>query len=297
MAWEVPENQNTGIDAAFDGDADMAHALFLADAQWGSTGKINYRQEGEKLLTAIEQSMVGPDSHLPMLGDWVSREGAPYGQYTPRSSDFMPDHFYSWYRLTGKTFWKEVTESTRQTISSFQQNHSPLTGLLPDFLVPVSSTDHSLQPAPAHFLEGPHDGHYEYNAGRDPWRIGTDALLNNDPQSRAQTEKIADWIFSATAGKPEQIKNGYSLGGIPLNPEDNFTTFFAAPFGVAMMLRPANQVYLDKLYRLVRNRHEDYYEDSVNLLCLLVMTGNYWDPASSSPPGGVIPATHYLLLK
>ena len=30
----------------------------------------------------------------------------------------------------------------------------------------------------------------------------------------------------------------------------------------------------------VADRPEDYYEDSVTLLCLLVMTGNWWDPAA-----------------
>ena len=30
----------------------------------------------------------------------------------------------------------------------------------------------------------------------------------------------------------------------------------------------------------VYNKHKDYYEDTVTLLSLLVMTGNYWDPTA-----------------
>ena len=208
MAWQVPEDPNTGIDAAFDGDADMAYALLLADNQWGSDGAVNYRRQARQLLTAIMESMIGPQSHLPMLGDWITREGAPYSQYTPRSSDFMPGHFRSFYAVTGNQAWQSVLQTTQAAISQVQTDYSPQTGLLPDFLVPVSGNDHRLQPAPPNFLEGPDDGHYEYNAGRDPWRIGTDGLLNGDPVSLAQTRKIADWVYAATNGRAKNIKDG-----------------------------------------------------------------------------------------
>ncbi len=298
MAWQVPENPNTGIDAAFDGDADMAYALFMADNQWGSDGTVNYRQQAEQLLAAIMESMIGPQSHLPMLGDWVSREGAPYSQYTPRSSDFMPGHFRCWYTITKDRAWLEVLHATQAAISQVQANHSPTTGLLPDFLVPMSATDQRLQPASPNFLEGPDDGHYEYNAGRDPWRIGTDALLNNDAVSLAQTGKIADWIFTTTNGQAHNIKDGYLLDGRPLHPNNDFTTFFAAPFGVAAMTRPNQQSFLNGIYTAVRQRHEDYYEDSVTLLCMLVMSGNFWAPIPSQGAQQkiAIPPVNMLLL-
>ncbi len=301
MAWQVPENPDTGIDAAFDGDADMAYALLLADNQWGSNGPVNYRQEATQLMAAVMESMIGPQSHLPMLGDWINREGLPYSQYTPRSSDFMPGHFRCWRNITGNNGWQVVLIATQAAILQIQAEYSPQTGLLPDFLVPVSTTDHRLQPAPANFLEGLDDGHYEYNAGRDPWRIATDALLNNDPVSLAQSRKIADWIYSATGGKAENIKDGYFLDGRPLRPGDDFTTFFASPFGVATMTRPSHQEFLNDIYTRVKQRHEDYYEDSVTLLCMLVMTGNFWAPTGpvSAPlaqHGMAIPPVNMLLL-
>lgn len=46
------------------------------------------------------------------------------------------------------------------------------------------------------------------------------------------------------------------------------------------MTEPSQQQWLDDLYDAVRGRFEDYYEDSVTLLCLLVMTGNFWDPST-----------------
>ncbi len=297
MAWQVPEDPNTGIDAAFDGDADMAYALLLADNQWGSDGAVNYRRQARQLLTAIMESMIGPQSHLPMLGDWITREGAPYSQYTPRSSDFMPGHFRNFYAITGNQAWQSVLQTTQAAISQVQTDYSPQTGLLPDFLVPVSGNDHRLQPVPPNFLEGPDDGHYEYNAGRDPWRIGTDGLLNGDPLSLAQTRKIADWVYAATNGRAKNIKDGYFLDGEPLRPEDDFTSFFAAPFGVAAMTRPNQQTFLNDIYSRIRQRHEDYYEDSVTLLCMLVMTGNFQSPTQPvTQQGMAMPPINMLLL-
>ncbi len=289
MAWEIPEPSG-GTDSAFDGDADMAYALLLADAQWGSDGEIDYRAAAQTLITAIAESTIGPHSRLPLLGDWVEKyDDDEYTEYTVRTSDFMPAHFRAYERFTGDEIWQQVVSATQAAVTHIQTTYSQQTGLLPDFVVPLSETDHTLQPASLNFLEGAHDGDYDYNAGRDPWRIGSDALLNGDATSRAQAQKMAEWIVTATDGDPTAIKAGYTLDGTPTG--DYFTTFFAAPFGVALM-STEHQEYLNALYNAVYHTYEDYYEDSVTLLALLVMTGNYWEP--SAPYGK--PVTVYFPL-
>jgi len=278
MGWQIPPDPATGNDSAFDGDADIAYGLLLAHAQWGDDGDVNYMSEAQTYITAIKESTIGPQSYLTELGDWVvDGDGDNYNQWTPRSSDFMPGHFRTYGRATGdEAFWEQVIAAVQSDIDGIQVNHSPNTGLLPDFIVRESDTNHAPKPAPPNFLEGPHDGHYDYNAGRDPWRIGTDALLNNDAKSFAQAQKMANWIVQKTNGDPAAIKAGYTLDGNSY--DDYFTSFFVSPFGVGLMTTPAHQDYLNDLYDLVYQRHEDYYEDSVTLLSLLVMTGNFWDP-------------------
>ncbi len=277
MAWQVPEDASTGIDSAFDGDADIAYGLLLADAQWGSDGDVDYAVEAAELINAIYESTIGADSHLPEMGDWVEADDVSHGQYSPRSSDFMPAHFRSYGRFTANPVWNDVLAATQAAISDMQADYSPIAGLLPDFIVPVSASDHRLRPAPPHHLEGENDGRYAYNAGRDPWRIATDGLLNDDAVSQAQARKMANWVVTATGGNPANIKAGYNLDGTLLASGDYFSTFFAAPFGTAAMTTPANQQFLNDVYDAVYNTREDYYEDSVTLLCLLLMTGNYWD--------------------
>lgn len=274
MDWKVPESIDDD-DSAFDGDADIAYGLLLADAQWGSEGGIDYRTAAEMVITAIDESTIGPDSRLPMLGDWVPFSDPPYTQYTHRTSDFMPSHFRAYGRATNNSDWQVVVAKAQSVIDSFQANHSPTTGLLPDFVI---GTDGVPQPAFAGFLEGGQDGQYAYNAGRIPWRIGLDVLLNDDPTSRSQVQMMSRWLEIETGGQVINIKAGYALDGTPLS--DYFTTFFAAPFGVAAMSDPTQQVWLNDIYDAVYDTHEDYYEDSVTLLSLLAMTGNFWDPTA-----------------
>lgn len=281
MDWRVAADEvpdPSGNDSAFDGDCDIALALLLAEQQWGNAGRLDYHAAALDVMAGLLASAVGPASRLPLLGDWVNPSGATYNERTPRSSDFMPDHFRAFAQVTGDPAWDAVLAATQQVVTSLQASASPTTGLLPDFIVPVSSVDPTPQPAPPFFLEGAHDGDYYYNAGRVPWRLAVDALLSGDATSRQQALKISLWAKAAVGGNPQNVKPGYLLDGTPIPPADYFTTFFAAPFGVAAMLDPAGQQWLNGVYDAVVNGEEGYYEDSVALLSLLLMTRNYWDP-------------------
>ena len=275
MSWRVTDTSSRQS-SAFDGDADIAYALLLADNQWGSRGPVHYRQEARRVIAGILESTIGEISQYPMLGDWVNPSGITHNQYTFRPSDYMPAHFRAFGRATHDDRWNSVIENTQAAITSLQLVYSPITGLLPDFSTPIDNIHYSPQPAPPQFLEGDNDGSYSYNAGRVPWRIGTDALINNDPVSREQVQRMSGWIETATNGDPTKIKAGYTLSGEPIG--DYFTTFFVSPFGVAAMTDPEQQTWLNAIYDSVYTTHQDYYEDSVTMLSLLVMTGNYWNP-------------------
>lgn len=277
MDWEQPQD-SSGNDSAFDGDADIAMALVLADQQWGSSGAINYAAEAKTMIAGISASTIGKDSYLPMLGDWVEQNGTKYNQWTPRSSDFMLDNFRAYAFITGdSSYWNKVISNSQAVISNIQSQYSATTGLLPDFTSGTSLSN--IKPVSGTFLEDKNDGNYDYNAGRDPWRIGVDALLNKDFNSLAQTRKMSTWMQSASAGNPQKINAGYLLNGSKISSGNYFTTFFAAPFGVAAMTGgTAQQQWLNSIYDAVKTTHEDYYEDSITMMCLLVMTGNYWNP-------------------
>jgi hypothetical protein len=79
-------------------------------------------------------------------------------------------------------------------------------------------------------------------------------------------------------GDPAKFRAGYHLDGTPSDGSDYFTIFFLAPLAVAAMTDPSQQAWLDSVYDSVFDVSEDYYEDSVALLSLLVVSGCFWDP-------------------
>ncbi len=269
MDWNVPLEE--GNASAFDGDADIALGLLLADAQWGSDGRVNYKAEADTMIAGILESTIGPESHLPMLGDWVNVGEPQYNQFTPRSSDFMLVNFRAFANASKDPVWEDVVLQSQNVMTGIQEQYSSVSGLMPDFIV-------NGVPAPANFLEKETDGAYNYNAGRIPWRVGADALLYDDAVSRSIVQNISHWIEASTNGDPLSIRAGYQLSGQPLPNSDYFTTFFVAPMGVAAMSDPAQQAWLNAIYDSVYNNHIDYYEDSVDLLCMMVMSGNFWSP-------------------
>ena len=281
MAWRVSADdpQEGDNDSAFDGDADIAYALLLADRQWGSDAEINYAGDARRKINAVYRSTIGPQSKLPMLGDWVEADGSRYNQYTNRTSDLMLANFQAFFRFTQRNKWKIVVKKSRNTAKFLQSTYSPLAGLLPDFIEPVSASDHTPRPADPYFLEGSNDGDYYYNACRVPLRIGMDALLNRNLASKKIVKKISKWAKRSHNGNPYDIRAGYTLDGDPVAGSNYLSTAFIAPLGVAAMNVPAQQTWLNSIYDAVNQEHQDYYEDTLNLLSLLIMTGNFWDPA------------------
>jgi endo-1,4-beta-D-glucanase Y len=300
MSWKIQNDSIvSGNDSAFDGDADIAYGLLLAHEQWGSSGAIHYKDEASEVMSGILASTIGTTSYLPKLGDWTNDNGVKFNQYTPRSSDFMPSHFRAFARASHDNSWNTVVLNSQSVINIIQENYSSVTGLLPEFIIDCQAIS-NCRPADPGWFEGEHADDYYYNAGRVPWRIGLDALLNDDAQSRAEVQKMIRWLATSTGGNVNQIKAGYQLNGTGIG---NFSTsFFIAPFAVAAMVDANQQTFLNDLYAFIYNKKENYYEDSVNLLSMLAITANYWDPVSNDiPPHNditpIIPIINLLLLQ
>ncbi len=279
MAWEQVEgcetNPDGGDDSASDGDIDIAYALLLADSQWGSSGGIDYREEAEKIIAAIMKDEVNPETYTIKLGDWADNS-EPFYYYSTRTSDFIMDHFRAFARFSGDRNWNGIIDSCYALIDDMQANYSPSTGLLPDFIVNCNSTP---VPANAHFLESEYDGDYYYNACRDPWRIAVDYLVSGDARARNTLTKINSWIIASAAGNPENIKSGYLLDGTRIG--DYQDVSFIGAFAVSAMLETQNQQWLDEIFEQILSEkieNNDYYGNTLKVLYLLTISGNYWQP-------------------
>ncbi len=275
-AWCV---SNQGASSATDGDLDIAYALLLADRQWGSAGAVDYLAEAGLVIDAIRAHEVDGWARYPLLGDWVDPADQTYYAAT-RSSDWMPGHFASFAAADPAADWPDLTDSVLGITEALQATHSPSTGLLPDFVLYPGGTP---LPAAPGFLEGDHDGHHYYNACRTPWRLGVHAL-HGDPRARAAVQAMDAFAQSTSGGDPYAIASGFELDGTPVPGSDFPSLAFIAPFGVAAMAEPTSQAWLDAVWGAVTDpaMAEGYYEDTISLLAMIAMSGNWWVP--EAPP-------------
>ncbi len=262
-----------GSDSATDGDLEIAYGLLIADKVWGSSGSVNYKAEAVRIINAIKKSEVNSSTKFMLLGDWGN--DAQY-KNSSRSSDWMPGHFRAFEKATGDSTWGQIRTKHEQAVSNLQSKNAPNTGLLPDFVVNTNSTP---KPAPANFLEGKYDGAYSWNACRDPWRLGADAITVEGSAALAQVRKMNTWIQSYTGGDPAKITSGWTLAG--KKTESGEHPCFTAPFAVAAMTDPGSQAWLDKLFAQIDKfspDSTDYYGTGITLQVLLILSGNFIAP-------------------
>lgn len=279
MSWKQDDKCRNveGNNSATDGDMDIAYALLLADRQWGSGGAINYRSEAVRVVQAIMLKDVHPaDLHI-LLGSWVLGGDRKF-HFGARTSDFMTHHLKVFQAATGDARWASVTDKTYSIIAALQNNHSPQTGLLPDF---VMDTNSNPKPVRGKYLEKSQDEDYYFNACRVPWRIATDYLMTGDTRAKTAANKINAWIRMRASESPARIRAGYKLNGDNAKNSDFTSMAFVAPFGVGAMVDAQHQQWLNRIWDATVSlpiSEQPYYGNTLKMLCLLVMSGNWWAP-------------------
>jgi endo-1,4-beta-D-glucanase Y len=275
MAWAIGSDCKAiqPATSATDGDLDIAFALMLANRQWGSAGAIDYAGEARRVIAAIGASEMNATTGLPLLGDWARQSAMAWAT---RPSDFMLDHFRAFGALTGSAGWTVTVDKIYALADTLQTKFSPATGLLPDFVTDTQTS--SPRPPNGELLESDNDDDYGWNSCRVPWRFGTDWVVSGDPRAKQVLERINRWIKNAAGGDPKKVIDGYRLDGGSFGGGDSAA--FIAPFGVAALVDASHQDWLDAIWTwLVRpDGTEGYYADSIKLLSLIVMSGNWWSP-------------------
>jgi endo-1,4-beta-D-glucanase Y len=269
MSWVIDKSELTSKDqdSATDGDMDIAYALLLAHHQWGSNGNIDYLSHARKIITdGVKGGSMSAKTKRSLLGDNFD------DQYATRASDWMTDHFKAYKQATNDNFWGEATNTVYDLIKDITVNYAPGTGLMPDFIV----SKHA-RPAAPNFLEAKTDGDYSWNACRYPWRLATDFAHTGSPEARAAANKMINWLKSSTGGDPRKIKAGYKLDGTPL--ENYSSAAFTAPFAAASIVDGSHQAFLNSSWEVIKDWKDAYYGDTINLLCMFLISGNWWTPA------------------
>ncbi|CAH0119300.1 hypothetical protein PAE9249_01799 [Paenibacillus sp. CECT 9249] len=278
MGWVVADAKSAQghFSSATDGDIDIAYSLILAHNQWGSNGAINYLAEAQKMITnGIKASNVTTNNRLN-LGDWDSKSAL-----NTRPSDWMLSHLRAFYEVTNDQTWLNVINNLYSVYNQFSGSYSSTTGLISDFVV-----DNPPKPAPEWYLnEFKETNQYYYNASRVPLRIVMDYAMYGDTRGKTISDKIATWIKGKTGGTPANIKNGYKMDGTAIG--NYATAVFVSPFISAGTASSGNQAWVNAGWDWMKNKKEDYFSDSYNLLNMLYLSGNWWKPGSGGgTPGG-----------
>jgi hypothetical protein len=148
----------------------------------------------------------------------------------------------------------------------------------------------SATPAQPNYLESKYDGVYNFNACRVPWRIATDYLVSGDKRAADFLARVNPWIHSTTKGNPDNISAGYSLAGEDLPHRYYEALCFICPFAVAAMANPGNpdnQQWLNKLWDYIvgfKMKNFDYYDNTIKMIDLIILSGNYWAPGTANAP-------------
>jgi endoglucanase len=269
MDWRLNADGSSGGGGwnAMDGDLDIAMALLMADRQWGSAGKWNYKQEGIKTIAAMKA--------VNFKSDGTSM-GLP-GSGTSRTSDYMIGHFRAFKAATGDALWDKAVNRAYELLDRMQTVYSAGVGLMPDFIV---GTD-SAAPYPSPGMMG--DGNYDedkfwWNACRNPWRFSSDYVLSGDTRFAQVTSKMIDFFQKSSGGDPMNIGTGYTLAGAKAAGGNSGA--YIGPICAGACVDPRFQGFLDATWNWnAQHLTTGYYDAEIQLLSMVVASGNWWTTA------------------
>ncbi len=278
MGWNVAVDERTNaFSSAADGDMDIAYALLLAHYQWGSDGTINYLQEAKDMITnGVKASLIHPSSLRVMMGDWDNNA------LETRSSDWMTAHFRAYRKATGDNSWANVANKVYQMVDQLNTNNK---GIMPDFV-----DGNPASPDTNNATGEPNSQHYYWNACRTPLRIVTDFAHYGTEAAKTQSDKFVNWTKTDIGTNFSSFASGYDVNGQVIGSRYG-PAAFVAPLVAASIANSSNQSFLNAGWSYIQNKQEDYYGGSINLLSMLVISGNWWIPEEGdvTPPQQQLP--------
>lgn len=304
MSWVVPIDGDLSIQkqaCATDGDMDIAYALLLADKQWGGGPEgydITYKQAALDIINDLGYMAVHKDTgkHFPRLGTSEDMWSKAYTFRATRASDFLVGHMdvFAGTGAEAASEWAAVQESTINIVDFVQRTMSPSSGLLPEFMGNQTddfNVDIQTFTGISDEYGGAYDNTYYYNSSRFPWRYSMAYAESGDPRIKAGLNKINTWLIKnhQTHGvyDPEKTRPGYLLSGAvdtrhyPYSSR-NFKASFMAGLAVSGDITSLTTAWNNiKDFDPPNQWGSNYYENSITLLSMLFVSGNWWSPAET----------------
>jgi hypothetical protein len=274
LAYAIGNNCTKVFDdhSEVNGDLIFAYALAVADRQWGSTGKVNYLEELKKTAAAIKQYDMST-LKTPLIGDWATLPGEGMWTTVSKPQNFQLGIFRAFGKASGDMYWTQVVDALQALITEVQTKYSPTTGLFPRYLIGSRNLPNNTVLNGRDINSRDHFG----DVGPLPLWMAADYIGSGDMRSKVAFTRMTEWLKGKTAGDPTKIVDGYRLNGDNIGTRG--TMAFVAPFGAIAAFDPANQVWLDAIWKLMSSAPTtSEIADTANVLGMLMVTGNWWQP-------------------
>jgi endo-1,4-beta-D-glucanase Y len=249
---------------ATDGDQDIAVALVFASKRWGSP---YYSTEASAYINTIYRTCITSEGYV--------KPGSAYGG----ANEMDPSYFSTaWYRIfadqTGDQRWFTVIEKCFE-VSRKIHNRYP-SGLIPDWC----NSDGAAPTNPS----GNRTHTHWYDASRYSWRMAIDYCWFGDTRAQIYSNYMTD--FFRNNGGIKNVKDGYNLNGSVYGKYHNAA--FVAPIAAGAMVHWDNsfaqEAYNETIALYTGGQNYTYFNNTLRLLSLLFMTGNFTNLSRSDTP-------------
>jgi endo-1,4-beta-D-glucanase Y len=246
MNWQIGSSGAVvSAGSATDGDEDMAWALLMASNQWSSA---TYLADAKAVIGAMYTNSIAGDGMLRPGDNWGASSPATFPDY------FSPAYFRVFAAATNNPNWGGIILDRNYAILA---SVSGTNGLVPDEITNITTSQNS--------------NTYGYDACRTPWRIGMDYCFNGETRAKTYLDKVGPFFTNIGAAN---IGDGYSLSGSQTS--GNKSMAFIGPAGIAGMA--GYQSLLDGAFNFgVANTSNDYFKDSLRVVTMFMMSGNFVD--------------------
>ena len=262
--------------SATDADEDAAFALLQAAKVFGDA---SYKTKALAMIGDIWSKDIDASTKLPKGGSNYSSSA------TTNPSYFAPAYYNAFKAAGDSNDWASVNAAVYKAVNASTWTN----GLLPAWCSGNTCTAPGSNPGSA---DPTTDGIYQYDAHRIPMRIGLDYCFNGTADAKTYTAKTTTFFATnANAGLYGigRIFDMYQLNGTAAASTANNSASIIGTAAVGAMADGSNQKFINDAYQEVFDlvtrssmstippdkTPYSYYNATVGMLTLLMMTGNF----------------------
>ena len=274
MNWRIGCQADNG--SATDADEDAALALVMASKQWNNAGYLN---DATALINWIAQNDVDGNNSLKPGSNWNPALNPSY---------VVPGHYRLFEKVTNNSKWSTIRSKAMQDLLACQDASTGLVGDWCDW------NSHRTISSPGAAVSND-IGFYD-DAARTPWRTAWAYYWYGDSDAQKFNQTVTKWLIPNTR-TASGVNSGYKWQDYTnsyIADESDSRNFVSSTFSGGLGLATSSintdeaKSYLNTVFKVLKEKKscasvdgcgesiagEKYYPATLNMLYLLILTGN-----------------------